>query len=103
MPCPFGRHCQVDRHEHHQKCLRRLLATIAVVTIAVSPARAQQQKPNILAFVIASVGLIMGLDPVLLSRLPFAFVIFPVFTIGLAVWLATIEGARLATGNAVYR
>jgi len=79
-----------------------LLATIAVVAIAVSPARAQQQKPNILAFVIASVGLIMGLDPVLLSRLQFAFVIsfhiiFPVFTI------ATIEGARLATGNAVYR
>jgi cytochrome bd ubiquinol oxidase subunit I len=50
----------------------------------------------------------MELDPVFLSRLQFAFVIsfhiiFPAFTIGLAAWLATIEGARLATGNALYR
>jgi cytochrome d ubiquinol oxidase subunit I len=50
----------------------------------------------------------MGLDPVFLSRLQFGFVIsfhiiFPAFTIGLAAWLATIEGARLATGNALYR
>ena len=51
---------------------------------------------------------IMDLDPVILSRIQFAFVIsfhiiFPAFTIGLAAWLATIEGARLATGNALYR
>ena len=50
----------------------------------------------------------MELDPVLLSRIQFAFVItfhiiFPAFTIGLAAWLATIEAMRLATGNAVYR
>src|SRR5271166_3486070 len=50
----------------------------------------------------------MPLDPVFLSRLQFAFVIsfhiiFPAFTIGLAAWLATIEGVRLATGNPVYR
>src|SRR6516165_12447249 len=50
----------------------------------------------------------MEFDPVFLSRLQFAFVIsfhiiFPAFTIGLAAWLATIEGARLATGNALYR
>src|SRR6267154_329348 len=49
----------------------------------------------------------MELDPVLLSRIQFAFVvsfhiIFPAFTIGLAAWLATIEGMRLATGNPVY-
>src|SRR5262249_2888238 len=48
------------------------------------------------------------LDPVLLSRVQFAFVIsfhiiFPAFTIGLAAWLATLEGARLLTGNPVYR
>src|ERR1700740_2275292 len=53
-------------------------------------------------------SLIMELDPVLLSRVQFAFVvsfhiIFPAFTIGLAAWLATIEGARLATGNPIYR
>jgi cytochrome d ubiquinol oxidase subunit I len=47
-------------------------------------------------------------DPVFLSRIQFAFVIsfhiiFPAFTIGLAAWLATLEGARLLTGNAVYR
>jgi cytochrome bd ubiquinol oxidase subunit I len=50
----------------------------------------------------------MELDPVFLSRLQFAFVIsfhiiFPAFTIGLGAWLATLEGARLATGNAIYR
>ena len=50
----------------------------------------------------------MDLDPVFLSRLQFAFVIsfhiiFPAFTIGLGAWLATIEGARLATGNPLYR
>ena len=50
----------------------------------------------------------MELDPVILSRIQFAFVvtfhiIFPAFTIGLAAWLATIETMRLATGNAIYR
>ncbi len=50
----------------------------------------------------------MEFDPVLLSRFQFAFVIafhiiFPSFTIGLAAWLATIEGTRMATGNPVYR
>jgi cytochrome bd ubiquinol oxidase subunit I len=50
----------------------------------------------------------MDLDPLLLSRIQFAFVvsfhiIFPAFTIGLAAWLATIDGMRLATGNPVYR
>ncbi len=50
----------------------------------------------------------MDLDPVFLSRVQFAFVvsfhiIFPAFTIGLAAWLATIEGAHLATGRAIYR
>src|SRR5215475_13800770 len=50
----------------------------------------------------------MDLDAVLLSRLQFAFVVsfhivFPAFTIGLAAWLATIEGVRLRTGNPVYR
>ena len=46
----------------------------------------------------------MELDPVRLSRVQFAFVIsfhiiFPAFTIGLAAWLAPLEGARLLTGN----
>ena len=50
----------------------------------------------------------MELDPVLLSRVQFAFVIsfhiiFPAFTIGLAAWLATLEGVRLWTGNQLYR
>ena len=49
----------------------------------------------------------MELDPVLLSRVQFAFVIsfhiiFPAFTIGLAAWLATIEGMHLFTGKPVY-
>ena len=50
----------------------------------------------------------MDFDPVILSRIQFAFVIsfhiiFPSFTIGVAAWLASIEAARLATGNPVYR
>src|SRR6266496_4163025 len=50
----------------------------------------------------------MDFDPVFLSRLQFGFVItfhiiFPSFTIGLGAWLATIEGARLVTGNPLYR
>ena len=49
----------------------------------------------------------MDLDPVLLSRIQFAFVvsfhiIFPAFTIGLAAWLATLEGLSLFTRRAVY-
>jgi hypothetical protein len=49
-----------------------------------------------------------ALDPVILSRIQFAFVIsfhiiFPAFTIGLAAWLVTIEGAHLRTGNPLYR
>lgn len=50
----------------------------------------------------------MDLDPVLLSRIQFAFVvsfhiIFPAFTIGLAAWLAVLEAARLSSGRAIYR
>src|SRR5271156_5330376 len=53
-------------------------------------------------------SLVMELDPVLLSRVQFAFVIsfhiiFPAFTIGLAAWLATLEGVRLLSGNELYR
>ncbi|TVP59071.1 MAG: cytochrome ubiquinol oxidase subunit I [Halomonadaceae bacterium] len=49
----------------------------------------------------------MELDPVLLSRIQFAFVvsfhaIFPVFTIGLASFIAFLEGLRLRTGNPLY-
>ncbi len=49
----------------------------------------------------------MELDPVLLSRIQFAFVvsfhaIFPVFTIGLASWIATLEALLYKTGNPVY-
>jgi len=50
----------------------------------------------------------MSLDPLILSRIQFGFtiswhIIFPSFTIGLAAWLATMEGMSLATGNPVYR
>jgi cytochrome d ubiquinol oxidase subunit I len=46
----------------------------------------------------------MELDPLFLSRIQFAFVvsfhaIFPVFTIGLASYIATLEGIYLKTGN----
>ena len=50
----------------------------------------------------------MGLDHVLLSRIQFGFtiafhIIFPAFTIGLASYLAVLEGLWLATKKAVFR
>ncbi len=50
----------------------------------------------------------MEFDALLLSRLQFAFtiafhIIFPSFTIGLASWLAVLEGLWLATRNEVFR
>src|SRR6516164_791289 len=49
----------------------------------------------------------MHLDPVILSRLQFAWVIawhilLPAFTVGLASFIAVLEGLRLATGRHVY-
>jgi cytochrome d ubiquinol oxidase subunit I len=49
----------------------------------------------------------MDLDPLLLSRLQFAWVIawhilLPAFTVGLASYIAVLEGLHLATGRAVY-
>lgn len=52
--------------------------------------------------------MIFDLDPVLLARIQFAFtisfhIVFPAFTIGLASWLAVVEGLWLKTGNSVYK
>ena len=49
----------------------------------------------------------MDLDPVLLSRIQFAFVVsfhilFPAFTIGLASYIAVLEGCWLLSGKDVY-
>ena len=49
----------------------------------------------------------MDLDPVLLSRLQFAWVIgwhilLPAFTIGMASYIAILEGMHLVTGRSVY-
>ncbi|MGY6555003.1 MAG: cytochrome ubiquinol oxidase subunit I [Wenzhouxiangella sp.] len=49
----------------------------------------------------------MELDPIFLSRLQFAFVvsfhaIFPVFTIGLAAYIALLEALHFRTNNPVY-
>ena len=49
----------------------------------------------------------MNLDPLLLSRLQFVWVIawhilLPAFTIGLASYIAVLEGLHLATGREVY-
>ena len=49
----------------------------------------------------------MELDPVFLSRLQFAFlvsfhIIFPSFTMGIAAWLAALEGAAIVTGRKVF-
>lgn len=50
----------------------------------------------------------MELDPNILSRIQFAFtisfhIIFPSLTIGLASWLAVVEGLWLKTGNGLYK
>src|SRR5690348_17241554 len=50
----------------------------------------------------------MELTALLLSRLQFAFtvsfhIIFPSFTIGLALWLTVLETAYLGTGRPVFR
>ena len=50
----------------------------------------------------------MDLDPLILSRIQFAFVIsfhilFPSFTVGLACWIAVLEGLWLGTGRPLYR
>src|SRR5258708_31995631 len=49
----------------------------------------------------------MSLDPTLLSRLQFAWVIgwhilLPAFTVGLGSYIAVLEGLHFATGRAVY-
>jgi cytochrome d ubiquinol oxidase subunit I len=48
-----------------------------------------------------------ALDPLLLSRIQFAFtisfhILFPSFTIGLAAWLVVLEALWLKTGQAIY-
>ncbi len=50
----------------------------------------------------------MDFDPILFSRIQFAFtvsfhIIFPSLTIGLASWLAVVEGLWLKTGNQAYK
>lgn len=50
----------------------------------------------------------MELDPLILSRIQFGFVIsfhilFPAFTVGLACWIAVLEGLWLGTGGRLYR
>src|SRR5215472_18938876 len=55
----------------------------------------------------ATGGSTMDLDPVLLSRLQFAWVIgwhilLPAFTVGLGSFIAVLEGLKLATGRDVY-
>ena len=51
--------------------------------------------------------LLPELDAILLARIQFAFtvsfhIIFPAFTIGLASWLAVVEGLYLKTGKKIY-
>jgi cytochrome d ubiquinol oxidase subunit I len=48
------------------------------------------------------------LDPLILARMQFAFtvsfhIIFPTISIGLALFLAIVEGRWLKTGDLVYR
>src|SRR6201997_2175361 len=52
-------------------------------------------------------GSAMTLDPLILSRLQFAWVVawhilLPAFTIGLASYIAVLEGLHLATGREIY-
>lgn len=52
--------------------------------------------------------MLADLDPILLARIQFAFtisfhIVFPAFTIGLASWLAVVEGLWLKTQKPVYQ
>lgn len=54
------------------------------------------------------IPVLSDLDPVLLARIQFAFtvsfhIVFPAFTIGLASWLAVVEGLWLKTRKPVYQ
>ena len=49
----------------------------------------------------------MSLDPLILSRLQFVWVVawhilLPAFTLGLASYIAVLEGLHLATGREIY-
>jgi len=45
----------------------------------------------------------MALDPLLLSRIQFAWhILLPAFTVGAASYIGLLEGLHLATGNGVY-
>src|SRR5690349_17007624 len=62
---------------------------------------------NLLGRRAAAQGLSMELDPVFLSRLQFAWVIawhilLPAFTVGLASYIAVLEGMNLFTGREIY-
>src|SRR5690242_1847513 len=53
-------------------------------------------------------GRTMDLDPLILSRMQFAFtisfhILFPAFTIGLANWIMVLEGLWLKSGSDIYR
>ena len=50
----------------------------------------------------------LNFDPLILARIQFAFtisfhIVFPAFTIGLASYLAVIEGFYLKTKNEIYK
>jgi len=50
----------------------------------------------------------MDLDPLMLSRIQFAFtisfhILFPSFTVGLACWIALLEALWVGTGKGIYR
>ncbi|AWU96266.1 cytochrome ubiquinol oxidase subunit I [Azospirillum ramasamyi] len=50
----------------------------------------------------------MELDPLILSRIQFAFtisfhILFPSFTVGLACWIALLEAMWVGTGKGIYR
>ena len=50
----------------------------------------------------------MNLDPLILSRIQFAFtvsfhIIFPSITIGLSIWLALLEGLHLSRGDSLFQ
>jgi cytochrome d ubiquinol oxidase subunit I len=45
----------------------------------------------------------VNITALFLSRLQFAFTVFPSFTIGLAAWLCVLEGMHFVTSCPVYR
>lgn len=92
---------------HSLSLPRGLHSFVSMRTIATKHLKCPYLFVSIHGSYFSETAMIENLDPVLLSRIQFAFtlafhIFFPAFTIGLVSWLAVLEWRWLTTGNTVY-